>query len=281
VNAIPEWPFDNKAARERVSQQMATRPRNRLDFLTPPAYSNRIDCGNDRLCEQPSTGDFWMRKLFTWFPLIGVLVGFASPTFSQGTIYGTLGPGNAFDSNDFIQVDGSLLSTNHGYAELFTSPITAYVGTVSLALEAVSSGATVTLSIQSDFGGLPNTSIVSFNSVTIPATPGIVTFTATENVSLDAGTHYWLVIRAPVDSGSVADWFDNNQGINAQTALDEVGGSWTSLGTNPAPAFDIEAVPEPNSFALGVVGVLVCLSHVWQHGRVARSPHNQAPTKRR
>jgi len=200
-----------------------------------------------------------MKNGFTGLLLAAFTGGFATAALAQSVIYGTLGPGDAFNTNSSVSfTEGADLD---GYADRFTSPVTEDVSSVSIALEAATAGATITLSIHSNLDNAPsgpNGIIGTFSPVTLPTDPGVVTFDATTDFQLNAGTEYWLTINA---SSGQTDWFFNDQGIENFTSahLDD---SWnTEDVAGQALAFEVDAVPEPRTLALCAAGLFVlCLA---------------------
>jgi hypothetical protein len=197
-----------------------------------------------------------MRNQFTRIHLVviaaGIFAGMVPPVLAQETIYSTLGAGDAYDTNNFVQFTNGFLS---GRADRFTSLVTAEVGDVSLALEAVSAGSTITLTIRSESANGPGGVIGTFNSTPISTDPGVVTFAATDAFQLDAGTEYWVTAIA---SNGQTDWFLNDQGIE-NFGASHTGISWTvdQVGSTGL-AFEVDGVPEPGTLALGVVGLAAC-----------------------
>ena len=185
--------------------------------------------------------------------MAGFVVVTATPTLSQGTIYTTFGPDLTFGTDSLQFVTGT------GRAELFTSPVTATVGSASLALQAADPGTTLTLTIRDTSfipGNGPGTIVGRFNSTTLPIAPGLVTFTVSSAFQLDAGTMYWLAATAP--TGQVS-WFHSDQGIDRPTAL-LIGATWTvDQVSSGALALSVAAVPEPAPLALAALGLLACL----------------------
>jgi hypothetical protein len=184
-------------------------------------------------------------------------VGLVTAAPAQETIYGTLGSGDTFDTNTSISFGGGVLD---GYADRFTSPVTADVGSVLLAIEAVSAGTDITLTIRSNSADGPGGIVGTFSPKMLPTDPGIVTFVSTSDFQLNAGTEYWLT--AGGSSGQV-NWFDNDQSIQNFTAshLEEDDSWMVEEVPGTALAFEVETVPEPGSPALCAAGLLVlCLS---------------------
>jgi hypothetical protein len=200
-----------------------------------------------------------MRTLFTRLSILAIASGLVPAAMAQGTLYGTVGTGGTFDTNSFAQIGGGLLD---GYADRFTSPVTADVGAASLALVAASAGNGITLTIRLNTAAGPGGIVGTFNSTTLPTDPGVITFTATSGFQLNAGTAYWLTAAS---SGGQVNWFDNDQSIQNITAS-RMAGSWTVAPVaGTALAFEVETVPEPGGLALCAAGLLFpCLARRWR-----------------
>jgi hypothetical protein len=186
--------------------------------------------------------------------LIVLAASLCTEVVPAAPIYSTLGPGGAFNTNSFVQFN--VLSPPGAYADEFTVPVSATVGSVSLALAEpiLGGGSTVDVSIRTNLAQGTGTvgAIGTFTGQIIPGSAGIYTFASATGVHLNAGTEYYLTASAP--SGPV-DWFLNDQGIDAVIA-NRTDGRWTVLGSESALAFSINSVPEPGSFALWMVAVV-------------------------
>lgn len=221
-----------------------------------------------------------MRKRLDRFCLLIIATALGTslvPTALAGTIYTTLGPDGAFDTNDFVHFTEQ--SPPGAYADEFTVPVSANVGSVSLALAGtiLGGGATVMVTIRSNTpvgpGGIlgtPGGIIGTFGGPIMVGAAGIYTIDLANSIHLNAGTEYWL--SAAADSAPV-DWFDNDQGIDNVIASRKLG-VWTEIGSETALAFSLNSVPEPGSFGLGAVSVVAC---VWRKRIVRR----KAPVRQR
>ena len=194
-----------------------------------------------------------MKAIFLKVILVVSCTVTATPALSQGTIYTTLGPNLTFGTDSLQFGPGT------GCAELFTSPVTATVGSASLALQAADPETTLTLTLRATSlipGHGPGMIVGRFDSTTLPIAPGLVTFTASSAFQLDSGTMYWLAATAPTGQ---ANWFHNDQGIITPTAL-LIGGTWElDQVSSGGLAFSVSAVPEPAPLALATLGLLAGL----------------------
>jgi hypothetical protein len=190
-----------------------------------------------------------MKNLFAKIFAFTIAAIIVPSALAQQPIYSTLGPGGAFDSSNPAQI---IPDDTDGYADLFTSPITANVFSVSLALMGATPGATVSVSLREDAQDLPGNIIDLFASAPLPTEPGIATFDSITDFKINAGDHYWLTV---VTSGGSTDWFYNSQGIDNATAAREPIAWSLEQSDGPALAFQINPVPEPASVALCGLGI--------------------------
>ena len=171
-------------------------------------------------------------------------------------------------SNDDASNNVSAASPPGAYADEFTIPVSADVGSVSLALEGTGTilipGSTVNVSIRTNLAeaGVGGGILGTFTAGVTPGKAGIYTFDTVTKVHLNAGTEYWLTAGT---DGSAVDWFDNGQGIDGNIAS-RSDGIWTKLGSETALAFSINSVPEPGSFGLCAVSIMAAL--VWRRRKV-------------
>lgn len=183
------------------------------------------------------------------------------PAAMAGTIYTTLGPGGVFDTNDFVHFTAS--SPPGAYADEFTSPVSANVQSVSLALALdaapiLSGPATVNITIRTNLATGTAGVLGTFSTQITSEQARIYTLSSTASIHLNAGAEYWLT--AGTDGGPIK-WFDNDQGIDNRIAS-RSDGTWTVLGSEPALAFSINSVPEPES--LGLCALSVVSAFVWR-----------------
>lgn len=192
------------------------------------------------------------------------------PAARATAIYTTLGPGDAFDTNHSVQIGfGTIVPTTTvgAYADEFTCPVTATVGSVSLALAAPGvipaaalpdvSSFNISIRAIAPVGLMGPTNIVgTFGPVNVTQT-GIYTFKSTTAFQLDAGTEYWLFVG---DTSVPIYWFLNDQGIDNVTGS-RSGGKWTVDGSGTALAFELDTVPEPGSAAL--CAITIAAAYLW------------------
>ena len=124
-------------------------------------------------------------------------------------------------------------------------------------------GSELDVSIARDSSGLPGSAIEQIGfGLTAPATPagGLVTAKSIATpISLNAGTRYWLVLKASLPTSNIG-WFAG--GTASVPLAQEVNGTWSALTAGTAQ-FQIdgtaEAVPEPAAgLPLGsAIGVLL------------------------
>src|SRR5215469_8057614 len=102
-----------------------------------------------------------MRTRFNGFCLAAIMaLGIFASTARGATIYTTFGPGNSFDANNFVSFSST--STTNGYAVEFANTTSLEVQSVSLALDSVAAGATVSITIRSNSLSGPAITVVPF-----------------------------------------------------------------------------------------------------------------------
>jgi hypothetical protein len=194
-----------------------------------------------------------MKNLLIRFSVLAIGLAVTPAASAQDPIYTTLGAGGTFDTDNFAQV---VAGRTNGYADLFTSPVTADIQSVSLALGAASVGVNADVALHEDVNGLPGPIDHLFGSRVLSLSPGVVTFDSATDFQINAGSQYWLTV---VTTDGKANWFYNNQGISNPIAFQDLG-SWNSGPSDgPAQAFQINSVPEPATpalWALGMAGLL-------------------------
>ena len=120
-------------------------------------------------------------------------------------------------------------------------------------------GDRATFTINTDSGGVPGTSLATFEVTGISTTAQVMTAPPQESVALESGFTYWFVGRTPY--GQV-NW---NLGDNAfGTAAYRVDSSdWTILLNTNVSAFAIlgSPVPEPATLSLFALGGLAVLRY--------------------
>lgn len=214
-----------------------------------------------------------MKNRFAYWMILAAALGI-SPLreVHAAPIYSTLGPGGTFDTSHFVQIGSSPIVLQAGigaYADEFTSPVAATVGSVTLALAipivplAAATpdlqGLNINIRAITPIGPRGPTNIVgSFGPGNI-SQAGLYTFTATTAFHLDAGTEYWLFVGVP--QGGPIDWFLNNQSIDNVTGSRSLG-TWTVNGSGTAPAFELDTVPEPGS--AGLCAITFVVTYLWR-----------------
>jgi hypothetical protein len=113
------------------------------------------------------------------------------------------------------------------------------------------------VSLYSNAAGVPGSLIATIGTdLTAPAGGGLVTASGPTPL-LIAGTEYWLVL-SPFDSGTEVGWETGG----APAAEDAVlgAGNWVSVGQSTLQ-FQIDAVPEPASWALVIAAFALIATH--------------------
>jgi hypothetical protein len=227
-----------------------------------------------------------MTRHLQGFPGIALLAGgmiLLSPTPSRaGILFSNFGPGLTFDLNQGNAVGNAFDGNTYAEGDTFTSPTTAPLQSVTIALSCVATcPATdpVTVALTFDNGDQPGAVLESF---TIPGTDlGIfgqpappIELKSVTTPTLTAGTQYWVTVATTLND-SIA-WNLNLTGDSADHAISTDGGAtWFSPSGNTPGAFEVDsAIPEPASAALLVTGIGLLL--VSRKLRQGNSPHHSA-----
>ena len=163
--------------------------------------------------------------------------------------------------NTYINTAQYVLGSSHGgyqaYAAEFTASFTGMLTTVDVAVVAYDEGnITLDLYQNNPATNLPLTaSGITLGNIVAPNSSAVVTLTLGSGVTvpLAAGGSYWLALT-PADGSTAAGWDVSNNGGAARVAVSTDGGA-TYQGSNDATAFDINAVPEPSTWAMLLCGV--------------------------
>jgi hypothetical protein len=191
-----------------------------------------------------------MNTLLLRFSVLTVTVAVIPAVLAQQPVYTTLGAARAFDTGNFLQIAAG---GTDACADLFTSPVTANIQSVSLALGAASPlGVNVDVSLHEDLGGVPGPAVHLFGSRLLSSGPAIVTLDSFTDFQVRAGTQYWLVAGT---SDGKADWFYNNQGFDNSIASRNSGAWSPGPSDGSALAFQINTLPEPDTLALCALGI--------------------------
>jgi len=192
------------------------------------------------------------------------------------TILNTFGPGNSFVSPG-VTVGGGLFPRNdpppnqgNTQAWEFAPTFSATLDQIDLAVQYMVNPAggsgppSLDVSLFSNIGGQPGLSIETIFLTNVnggSTTAGIVSALSVIHPLLTAGTDYWLVV-APPDLVNIAfDWKLSplsNTGVIAEAS--RLGNApWQSFPATGGNAFTIigtVATPEPQTVALGMLGIL-------------------------
>lgn len=220
------------------------------------------------------------RMLSAAFVFVGAIC--LGITASAADAFTNYGPSGAYDA---ALSDSWLIGGPGGgaesIAEQFTSEASGSLDSVTVSIGHGSGGTSWVASLRND-NGADNVGPATLTSWTFtfaaPASTGGSTVTLPyvgPPISLLAGTKYWVAVVAGSDDLSGA-WFWNSTGDGApiyrgrQSFSLDGGVTWTNFFTGPRSVFKVSVVPEPATlatFAVGVVGLLLCRRRSWAQCR--------------
>jgi hypothetical protein len=207
---------------------------------------------------------------------IGALLATAAPpAHAQGILYNNFGPGDTY----MLSGSWALSATTPVAANPFTATgNTLQFDSVTLALAAIPGRPNqIDVWLMSDAGGLPDAIIEAFH-FTNAMPPADYQFHSPLVASsifhplLEEGTRYWVAASVAdyvTTPGIYAQWNMNPTGDTGPFAFREAGiDHWfVNPGGNERGAYRVKAVPEPNSSAVLLAGLVGLALNRWQVAR--------------
>ena len=189
---------------------------------------------------------------------------FGAIRVDASTIYSTFGPGQTYDSSNYL-ITGSGSTGYYGIAAPFQPSATGNFLNIDLALGYLGSGTdSANIILASDNAGLPGTAIETIAISGVSGAGSVFTYNSVLNPLLSSGTKYWIELMptSPANTGIL--WHLNSIGAVGVAEAQSYGGNWfyqSTGGFNP-PAFDINstassATPEPSTLFSMLGGTLV------------------------
>lgn len=207
-----------------------------------------------------------MKSVFRFALVLAVLCVSSLPTWA-GVIYSNLGASNPpYDENSGWAVFNG--AGQQAVGMVFTAGSSGSVSQIDVALGLTFSNGNATVSLWTDSGGLPGTSLGSWNvTVTEPFgdySGAVVTIPGLAGPSLTADETYILAVIADPTTTNDLGWYYNNQGLSGPFVYSTDGGSTWGATSGPLSAFDIlggpASAPEPTTVALLGAGLLCLLA---------------------
>lgn len=130
----------------------------------------------------------------------------------------------------------------------------------------------ISLGLWTDNAGNPGSVIGSFTNVS-PTTTGIYSFTPASTLSLASNTAYWLVAEYPTINVVYWAYTDDASetglpGWTIGNLTKSFNGSWQINGPTPSLfTVNVQAVPEPTTWALMGLGGVLAVGAVWYRRR--------------
>ena len=126
------------------------------------------------------------------------------------------------------------------------------------------------VSLMSDVGGLPGSTLETFNVTSRPFswTGGMVEFTSVSHPVLQQGTQYWLVVQAVNETAQAMSWELNTIGDSGTIGFrnGSTDFEW-STQTSPRSAYQLSGTPLPEPAALAsVVLCFVVIARRFHYG---------------
>ena len=187
-------------------------------------------------------------------------------------IYGNLGTVSATTTSNTVGYLG-FSQINQFQSQGFTVGSTSYaLSSIDLGL-GTSGGPSPVVSIYNDSGNQPGTSLATFTTTSTVSSKQVYNFTG--SFTLSANTNYWIVLSdnfAPATESY--EWYSNDtfttptaqnsSGVNYLGTKERngTGGTWNGTMSSLSIGLKGTAVPEPSTYALGLIatGVLAAMA---------------------
>ena len=201
-----------------------------------------------------------------------LIVALIALTLSLGraeaaVIFSDLGPGNSYDNGNAWEVGQGGNLWGYIPASGFTSQGNYHLSEIDLALANYSGTNEATVSLWTDFGGMPTNQLGSWNvsgQGQYGANESITAITGITGITLHAGDRYFVEIAAQpgIDGSSTVDaWNFNNQGATGDF-YQKLFGNVLNQGLNTLGAFavlgspvsSVKAVPEASTWTMMILG---------------------------
>lgn len=207
-----------------------------------------------------------IRSFFT--PVAIVVAGFLSAgarPLEAAVLYTNLGPGDSFSATDSWAVTGPV--TSNGTSSIgvqFVPTASGNVGSIDVGFfqDEASSASDIIFELRADNGsdapdyGSGPLDVLTLSGTGIPETPALYNVSSTLFPFLTAGTSYWIV--ANTSGRGFFGWNQTDPIVNGNLYVDTTDNPPAGNGAvsgEVLATLRVNAVPEPSTMALAVVGL--------------------------
>jgi hypothetical protein len=220
-----------------------------------------------------------MSSLSKWFLAFGATSGLLAVNAGEAmaglVLYNNFGPSNAFNTITFysVQNNGPIASVGESFSFFTQAGQSASLDTIEIAASLLHGNGSLVGVIQADVGNMPGIVLDRFQFNVPSDTPTVVEANSTTHFILIPDTRYWLTF--PV-SAPDTDYGLYLNSTNARgTILQDTDGGIHRYEDQIIDAFRLNGVvvPEPNTLAMGVIGISGILGLRWLKSKLSNRIH--------
>lgn len=195
----------------------------------------------------------------------GLLMFAAPPAAEASVVFSNFGPGLSYDINNGGPVGNGFDGNTYAEGDSFSPSFGGQFQSLQIALSCVfGCPDPITVSLTVDNGNQPGAILESFLVPGASLGPfgtnnAPLLLNSVLHPALAQGSLYWVTVGA--DLNDVVAWNLNTTGdVSSQAISTDAGATWFSPSGNTPGAMEVDAIPEPASFALfGGGAILVSL----------------------